>query len=57
MPQTALLRLEADRGFESHLAKPDTKVQLRILAVLDLSQDGIKASGGKAVAPSVLVAA
>jgi hypothetical protein len=27
MPQTALLRLEADRGFVSHLAKPDTKAQ------------------------------
>ena len=27
MPQTALLRLEADRGFELHLAKPDNKAQ------------------------------
>jgi hypothetical protein len=27
MPQTALLRSEADRGFEPHLARPDTEVQ------------------------------
>jgi hypothetical protein len=34
MPQTVLLRREADRGFETHLVKPDTNSAAWFSAVL-----------------------